>query len=113
MTIRMKRFGTERVFRLTILSISLFSAAIIALTGCTGAAKNTVSGTGTIRFNDLEGGFYGILTDDGKKYDPNNLGQEFQKDGIRIRFEAKIRTDLASIHMWGTIIELTRIEPLP
>jgi hypothetical protein len=89
---------------------------LIALTATTvpgfGCGENTVSGTGTVKYVDLEGGFYGIVSDDGKQYDPINLEQTYHEDGLRVRFQAKIRQDMASIHMWGTIIELTRIEVL-
>ena len=47
-----------------------------------------------------------------KTYDPMNLDQTYQEDGLRVRFQAKIRQDMASIYMWGTIIELTKIEIL-
>ena len=67
---------------------------------------------GTVRFIDLEGGFYGIIGDDGKKYDPVNLSQEFQVDGLPVRFKAKVRDDVASIRMWGTPVEIVTIEKL-
>lgn len=88
-------------------------AALIMPTTCTGEGrKNTVSMTGEIRFIELEGGFYGIAGDDGKNYDPLNLSREFQQDGLRILFDAKIRTDVATIRQWGTVVEITRIESL-
>ncbi|MFX0062222.1 MAG: hypothetical protein ACFFC7_08530 [Candidatus Hermodarchaeota archaeon] len=68
--------------------------------------------TGTVRFMDFEGGFFGIITDEGKHYDPINLESDYQIDGLRIHFKAKIRDDLGSFHMWGTIIEITWIEKI-
>jgi len=94
-----------------IMAFLMVALTVTTLVGCGGGGK-AVSGTGTVKFVDLEGGFYGIVGDDGKQYDPINLGQTYQKDGLRIRFRAKIRQDIASIHMWGTIIELTKIETL-
>jgi len=38
--------------------------------------RNIVSGTGTVIFLDFEGGFYGILSDDGEHYDPVNLSKD-------------------------------------
>ncbi len=84
--------------------------AILALTSCAGAGKDVVSRTGTVKFNELEGGFYGIVGDDGKNYDPINLREEFRKDGLSIRFQMKIREDITTTHMWGTPIEITKIE---
>ena len=69
-----------------------------------------ISGKGTVKFLDLEGGFYGIISDNGENYDPINLGKEFQVDGLRVRFDAKKRENLTSFHMWGTIIEIINIE---
>lgn len=54
-----------------------------------------------VRFIDLEGGFYWIITDSNKSYYPINLDQEFQEDGLIVWFEAKIRKDIATIHMGG------------
>src|SRR3972149_7387718 len=68
--------------------------------------SSEINGTGTVRFNPIEGGFYGIVGDYGEHYDPINLGKEFQVDGLSVRFEAKKRDDLASFHMWGTLIEI-------
>ncbi|MCH7760314.1 hypothetical protein IIA15_02785 [candidate division TA06 bacterium] len=73
--------------------------------------NETVIGTGTVKYISIEGGFYGIIGDDGKHY-VTNLPPEFQKDSVRIRFEGKLRKDLASIHMWGTPIEIIKIEKL-
>jgi hypothetical protein len=67
---------------------------------------------GTVVYMNLEGGFYGIVGDDGNNYDPVNLGEEFRKDSLRILFDYKKTPDQASFHMWGTIIEITRIKKL-
>ena len=71
-----------------------------------------IYGTGTIIYLKIEGGFYGILSDDGEHYDPINLPIEYQKDGLRVSFIAKERSDLLSFHMWGKIVELFSINPL-
>ena len=68
-----------------------------------------VSGTGEIVYLDFEGGFFGIIADDGGKYDPGNLPDDFKIHGLLIEFSAKILHDGASIHMWGEIVELLYI----
>jgi inhibitor of cysteine peptidase len=65
--------------------------------------------TGTVVFVKLEGGFFGIITDNGNRYVPINLRKEFQKDGLKIKFEAQLRPELSGIHMWGKYIEITNI----
>lgn len=66
--------------------------------------------TGTIVFHEIEGGFYGIVADDGKKYNPINLDESFKKDGLRVKFDANIKKDMMGIHMWGQYIEILKIE---
>ncbi len=66
--------------------------------------------TGKVTRVQIEGGFWGILGDDGTKYDPINLPEEYKKDGLPVRFEVKNREDMASFHMWGQIVEIVKIE---
>ncbi|OGU62368.1 MAG: hypothetical protein A2V66_06605 [Ignavibacteria bacterium RBG_13_36_8] len=65
---------------------------------------------GTVHYIDLEGGFYGIITEYQQQFDPINLPDEFKVDGILIRIQYIIRDDQASLHMWGILIELVSIE---
>ncbi len=68
--------------------------------------------TGRVAYIALEGGFYGIYGDDGVSYDPVNLPAEFQKDSLRVLFNGTILTEQASVHMWGKLIKLNKIEKL-
>lgn len=74
--------------------------------------ENIVVGTGTIEFLDFEGGFYGIISDDGERYDPLNMKQEFQVNGLRVYFEAKVLHDVVTFHMWGTPVSILKIQKL-
>ncbi len=71
-----------------------------------------IMGTGTIRFIDLEGGFYGIVADDGQRFDAGTLGESFQQDGLRVRFTVRERTGVMSIRMWGRIVEVVSLTTL-
>lgn len=71
-----------------------------------------ISETGTVRFIDVEGGFFGIMGDDGKHYDPINLDEEFQINLLRVRFQANICENQDSFHMWGILVEIVEIEKL-
>ena len=96
-------------------ALGLVLILCVAWSGYTCGGVDTVEGTGAIRYLEVEGGFYGIVADDGTNYDPINLSSdfsEFQEDGLRVTFKGKIRDDLDSLHMWGTIIELTALEKL-
>ena len=88
----------------------LFLAAIII--SCSATDPTTNYTIGTVKHLTFEGGFYGIVTDDGKSLDPLNLSKEFQTDGKRILFKYIEKSDMASFHMWGEIIEIIEIKEL-
>ncbi|MEI6293275.1 MAG: hypothetical protein WCP36_06310 [Methanomicrobiales archaeon] len=74
--------------------------------------KATIETTGTVTWVALEGGFYGIIADDGTQYDPLNLPEKYLQDGLRIRFSAVEEPDVAGFHMWGTYITITGVTPV-
>lgn len=74
--------------------------------------NGTFVSTGTIQYIDLEGGFYGIVADNNEHYLPLNLPEVFRVNGLRVRFVAKIRNDVMTIYMWGTPVEILKIEKL-
>jgi hypothetical protein len=75
----------------------------------TTVADDVIQGTGTIRYVNLEGGFYGLVADDGAKYDPTPLPDSLRKDGLRVRFRIQ-ETKVLTTRMWGTPVEVLRIE---
>ncbi|MEK6756891.1 MAG: hypothetical protein AABZ02_12130 [Bacteroidota bacterium] len=95
-----------------ILDLAVLLTCSALLLSCMTEDENSVKLTGTVIYVSLEGGFYGIKGDDGKNYDPVNLPEEFRKDGLRVRFEAKELKDRASFHMWGILIEIVSIQKL-
>ncbi len=62
--------------------------------------------TATVTYIDLEGGFFGLVTEEGDKYLPMNLMPEHRKEGTVLSFKAKQLKALATIQQWGTPIEL-------
>ncbi len=71
---------------------------------------NVISEVGVVKFINLEGGFYGIVTDDGERYLPLNLPPDYRKDGLRVRFKAKVMENVKTIYMWGKPIKILEIE---
>ncbi|MFV7771577.1 hypothetical protein [Shewanella marisflavi] len=65
---------------------------------------------GTVRYFNLEGGFWGIIADDGRQILPQNLAQEFRKDGLRLSFKAQEVKDMMTIQQWGVLSTLSDIE---
>jgi hypothetical protein len=64
---------------------------------------------GRVQFLNLEGGFYGIITDSGKKLLPMNMAKEFAQNGAIVRIKGKIK-DVMTIQQWGTPFTITDIE---
>lgn len=64
---------------------------------------------GTVRYVDIEGGFYGIVGNDGTQFQPVNLGSEWKKDGLQVSVTARPGEDGMSIYMWGQQIEIITI----
>lgn len=95
----------------TALALGVAAVALLALTGCFHQME-AVEGTGTVRYIDLEGGFYGIEADSGQKLDPINLRSQFKQDGLRVRFRTRMIKDVMTIHQWGTPVEILEMEAL-
>ena len=64
---------------------------------------------GTVKYKNIEGGFYAIDGDDGSRYDPISLPEAFRKDGLEVKVTARRRVDAMSFHMYGSIIEVVNI----
>ncbi|BBL66991.1 putative hemolysin [Methanoculleus chikugoensis] len=75
-----------------------------------GDTRRTVLANATVTYIDLEGGFYGLVTDDGRNYLPGNLPAEYRQDGLSVQFSADVQDDAAGIQMWGTPVEIRSIE---
>jgi protein SCO1/2 len=56
-----------------------------------------------------QGNYWGILSADGKKYDPGDVPKEFQHVDLQVRVEAKAARKRPA-RMWGKAIELVHIE---
>lgn len=63
-----------------------------------------------VRWVPLEGGFYGLVAEDGRRFLPLDLPEKFQKDGLKIRVRGKIRKDVVTFYLWGTPFEIREIE---
>jgi|GEM_PF-915201 len=71
--------------------------------------KDSFEFIGTTVYVETEGGFYGIETAEGKKYNPTNLPEDFQKPALQIRVNAE-KVNRMGIHMWGEYIEILTIK---
>jgi len=96
-------------------------SALVMVTGCHGGQQadapnkqTAVKGviTGAVKYVDLEGGFYGLVTDAGQKLDPVNLPEPFREDGLRIQARVETVEGRVSTHMWGPLVRIVEIERL-
>lgn len=72
--------------------------------------SDQISASGTVKYIRIEGGFFGIITPDDRKYLPLNLPEEFQVDGMPVTFTAREKPGVATTAMWGKPVELDSIE---
>ncbi|MDH7507444.1 MAG: hypothetical protein QHH15_06655 [Candidatus Thermoplasmatota archaeon] len=98
-----------------VLSVTLIGAAILQNdcqleSGYKDNNEAIIVGIGTIKYLDLEGGFYGIVSEDGKQYLPCDLSVEYQQDGLYVKFKLKPLEDIVGIHMWGLPVEIVEIQ---
>ena len=98
----------KTLFGLSIAFLFCFCFALSCT--CHRLPAGAVQGTGTVKFLEMEGGFYGIVGDDGINYDVLNLSDEFKKDGLRVKFVIKPAANQASFRMWGQIVEVISIK---
>lgn len=80
--------------------------------------EDVISAVGTVRYIDLEGGFYGITVTEGlvnpavHRYLPVNLAEPYREDGVRVRFRAVPAENVATIFQWGLPIVIRDIQPV-
>jgi hypothetical protein len=67
---------------------------------------------GTVRMNDLEGGFLELVTDDGEVYRLNLSGVSSPGVGSRVSVSGRVERGGFGIHMTGPSIEVKKIDVL-
>ena len=75
--------------------------------------KHLVSKVGTIIYQDLEGGFYSFIANDGSKYTPMNLASEHKKDGLKVSIEGSIVTGMMTTTQFGELLKIESIKTNP
>ncbi len=65
---------------------------------------------GTIRHNDLEGGHYQLVADDGTSYEVEGADPALKEDGARVEVEGAIDRGAMSISMTGPILKVRSVK---
>jgi hypothetical protein len=73
---------------------------------------DVISGTATVSYVDLEGGFYGLVTPDGRRLLPDSLAPRFRQDGLGVRFRAVRAESTLTARMWGQPVRVLEMLPL-
>ena len=92
---------------LLLLVLLLSSLPAIVVGAQQNAPPTTFHLTGQVVYVNIESGFYGIIGDDGKKYQPTNLPRKLRTQGTPIKFDAQTKENMVSSIMWGNIVELS------
>ncbi|WP_206486440.1 hypothetical protein [Thalassotalea sp. G2M2-11] len=61
----------------------------------------------TVRYIDLEGGFYGLVDTDGHRYLPLNLTKAYRQDGTIIKAKFERKPEVITIFQWGVPVSIT------
>lgn len=98
------------------MKLLLIGLGLVLIAGCAtmhdGGLDDLVVTEGRIHYVELEGGFFGIVSTDGRRFLPLDLAPRFRRDGLRVRFRARILDDVVTVQMWGTPVRLESIEAL-
>jgi len=66
---------------------------------------------GTVTYQSIEGGFWGIETKSGKQYRPINMPEQLKSSGANVEVVAA-EADVMSFIMWGTPIRIISFSTL-
>lgn len=61
-------------------------------------------------FLEFEGGFYGLVTNEGEKLLPINLGPEYKVANTKLIIQGKKIEGMMTIQQWGTPFKIAQIE---
>lgn len=61
---------------------------------------------GTVKYQDLSGGFWGIIDQQGEHWKPVKMPKKLQKEGLKVEIEATKATNVFSVFMWGSNIHI-------
>ena len=65
---------------------------------------------GTVKYQNLSGGFWGIVDHEENRWKPVKMPKELQKEDLEVKLKAKKSEGIISIFMWGTTIDILGFE---
>jgi len=88
---------------------ALCVAVCLCCCSCLDGDEKVLTAQGTVQRVAVTGDCWRIVASDGVGYEPVNLPDEFKKDGLEVRFSAKLRDGLVTTCMVGRVVELLGI----
>jgi len=73
-------------------------------------SSTILSYKGTIKYFQMEGGFYGIITDKGEKFLPMNLDKKYLTPGTVIQFSGNQVKGMMTIQQWGIPFKIKSVK---
>jgi len=64
----------------------------------------------TVKYLNLEGGFYGLVSAKGAKFLPINLPEKYKVDGTILRIKGQPINNMMTIQQWGKPFEIIETE---
>lgn len=64
---------------------------------------------GTILYQQLEGGFFGFISDSGDKYLPIGLATQFKQNGLKVKLVATKIEDIVTTQQFGQSIKVIQV----
>lgn len=101
-----------KMYRIIFFLLILTFSSHMVLAAPKAPKPNTIHLTGHVEYLNIQGGFFGIIGDDGQKYQPTNLPPKVRTNGLPIKFNATINDNIVSSFMWGTIVDVSDVAPL-
>ncbi|MFD2167293.1 hypothetical protein ACFSJY_13655 [Thalassotalea euphylliae] len=65
---------------------------------------------GKVVYNDFEGGFYGVIAENGEKVLPMNWPKEMRSVNAKVKFKGKPVKDMMTTRQWGTLYQIKEIK---
>lgn len=75
----------------------------------THAEEKPLTFQGEVVFVEIEGGFYGIVDQNGQKYLPSNLPDVLKQKGLKVRGTAELKSGKMGFKQWGKMIDIIEI----
>jgi hypothetical protein len=68
--------------------------------------------TGKISYQEFEGGFYGFIANNGDKYTPSGLKNEYRKNGLIVEMKCQAMEGMATTKQFGKLVKVLEIKVL-